>query len=250
MYALIHACNPPIDAVLQVLYVHSRGRLTVGPCLDPWAHSVSLRCLVAVRVVKALYDRYRAFAGASVVLLPCSARGVARSLLSNNTFDGNTFLAATTSAPLLDSVSKYINALSFVLSASMQTRAAWANTSACMAAVTEGAIEATPKAYNIKPSVFAATFATSFLANTFASNVAFPHIVSAHSATVVAVMQLRNNVADSSVLRIIDASARLFNTSLVRNTVRGGSVFQGDSFQGLFEQVRAGFLGLTVGHLA
>lgn len=183
-----------------------------------------------------------------MLLSCCSARdGVACSLLSGNSFVNNSLLAATTSASapfkgVLDSVSKYINALSFVLSASMQTRAAWADKSACVAAVKEGAIEATPKAYNIKPSVLAATFATSFLANTFASNVGFPHVVSAHSATVVATLQLRDNVADSSVLRIIDASARLYNTALVRNTVRGGSVLQGDSFQGLFEQVRGGFL--------
>jgi hypothetical protein len=148
---------------------------------------------------------------------------------------------------ILTDASQYVNALSFVLTALLATRQKWAdspnNATTCQEAVTEGAAEAGTKTYNIKPAVMAGTFGAHFLADTYVNNTGFPHVVSMHSANLVAAVQMRNNFANSSVLRIIDATADVYNTTLSNNQVMGGSVLQGDSFKGRFEQV--GFKGYT-----
>lgn len=109
----------------------------------------------------------------------------------------------------------------------------------------EGASEAGTKTYNIKPAVMAGTFGTHLFADTYLNSTGFPHVVSMHSANLMATVQMRNNFAKSSVLRIIDATASVYNTTIGSNQVMGGSVVQGDSFKGRFEQVGAG-----LGHLS
>lgn len=131
-----------------------------------------------------------------------------------------------------------MNALSFVLTASLATREGWANNNAtCPSAVRDGAAEATAKTYNIKPAVVAATFGGHFLADSYSHSAGFPHVVSMHSASVVAAVEIRDNVANSSVFRIMDATANVYNTTLASNQLMGGNVLQGDSFKGHFDQV-------------
>jgi hypothetical protein len=162
---------------------------------------------------------------------------------SGNTFAHNRFIPATgpeSFKDILTDASQYVNALSFVLTASLATQHEWADSptnDTCGQAVREGAAEAGTKTYNIKPAVMAGTFGAHFLADTYTNSTGFPHVVSMHSANLVATVQMRDNFANSSVLRIIDATANVYSTTLSSNQVMGGSVLQGDSFKGRFEEV-------------
>lgn len=199
--------------------------------------------------VQCLFPR-PCFFSFQIITLCCSTYFVVLSIyccswLSNVTFSSNSFVPAAKHEAfngVLDDPASYVNALAFVLSASRASRASWSIQNECSTDVKAGALDGNTnaKAYNIKPAVVAAAFGAKFLAGDFALNVGFPHIVSVHSSTVITAVQMRSNVAESSVLRVMDASARVFDTTLARNQVRGGSVFQGDSFVGEFQQVRVG----------
>jgi hypothetical protein len=151
---------------------------------------------------------------------------------------------------VLEDAISYVSALAFILSGSRADRAKWADRTKCMTAVEFGSLEQNTnvKAYNIKPAVVAATFGATFVAGSFASNIGFQHVVSVHSSTVIAALQLRSNVVESSVLRVMAATARVYNTSLLNNQIGGGSVVQGDSFVGDFQQVSLPGLAWVTSH--
>lgn len=130
-----------------------------------------------------------------------------------------------------------------MLTASLAARDGWAasgTNATCVEAVREGAAEAGPKTYTIKPAVVAATFGSHVLADTYTNSSGFPHVLSMHSARVVATVHVLGNFATSSVVRLIDATVSVFNTTLNSNQVGSGSVVLGDSCRGHFEEVSVG----------
>lgn len=158
---------------------------------------------------------------------------------TNNTFTGNTFIEPANAGRGLVTPSKYANALSVVLSSTRKLRQQWnANNSACKAAVVEGAVEKSRKDYNVKPAVIASTFAQNVIYGRLESNIGFAHLVSLHSTATVASLNVRNNVATSSVCRFVDCDVFVYDTQLHGNEVHSGSILEGNTLKAHLAKVR------------